>query len=295
MFEQLHGAGPEVAGHGPPGQGTESQMSRPDTTRAVRELFGSDADRYDHRHYRSRHRTYIGDRQQLVARMLRSFALPAGARVLDVACGPGHFLLAATQAKLQAIGIDSSRDMLRTSASRLGPRSRLAQGDAAALPFETGTFDLVNCSGLIEYIPDSGTMLREFHRILKPNGRAMVSSTNRHAPALVLLPLMDALKRSALVHRVVRLLRLPVDEASLQERSFKFTFHTARELAADLSNAGFARIETHFCHLQLLPHPSDHIVPWATTACVNFTDRFLTVRPLRALSEGLLAVGQRLG
>jgi hypothetical protein len=49
----------------------------------------------------------------------------------------------------------------------------------------------------------------------------------------------------------------------------------------------------HYYHLQLFPHPLDHLIPAATTACVKLTDRFLTVRPLNAFAEGLLAVGSR--
>jgi ubiquinone/menaquinone biosynthesis C-methylase UbiE len=268
-------------------------MASPDNTEAVRELFGSDADRYDARHYRSRYRTYIGDRQKLVTRILASFGLPAGARVVDIACGPGHFLLAARQAGLNVVGIDNSPDMLRTSGTRLGPGAQLARGDATSLPFESGTFDLLNCSGLIEYIPEPGGMLREFRRILKPGGRAMVSSTNRIAPALALLPVMDALKRSTTVRRVIRALRLPVDEASLRDRGFDFTFHTPGKLTALMAEAGFQDLAMHYCHLQLLPHPFDHIMPAVTTACVNLTDWLLGVRPFGALAEGLLAVGQR--
>jgi ubiquinone/menaquinone biosynthesis C-methylase UbiE len=268
-------------------------MASPGNTKAVRDLFGSDADRYDARHYRSRHRTYIGDRQRLVARMLSSFGLPAGARVLDVACGPGHFLLTAKEAGFNVVGIDSSPDMLRTSGNRLGDGASLTRGDATMLPFESGSFDIVNCSGLIEYIPVPGGMLREFLRVLKPGGRAMVSSTNRIAPALALLPIMDALKRSSIVRRLIRALRLPVDEASLRDRGFDFTFHTSGGLVALMDEAGFEDIGMHYCHLQLLPHPLDHLVPAVTTACVNLTDRLLGVRPFGSLAEGLLAVGQR--
>jgi len=269
-------------------------MADQQNDKAVKEFFGSDADRYDQRHYRSRHRTYISDRQKLVARVLGEMGLPQGARVLDVACGPGHFLASALEAGYRAVGVDSSRDMLRTSAKRLGAESRLAQCDAGALPFKSESFDLVNCSGLIEYIQEPGVMLREFRRVLRPNGRAMVSSTNRHAMALSLMPVTDAIKRSGLLKRVVRTLGLPADNVSLQARQFDFYFHTAAELSDYLSKAGFAKVDIHYCHLQLLPHPCDHLIPAATTACVNLTDRLLTVGPFNRLSEGLLGVGQRL-
>jgi ubiquinone/menaquinone biosynthesis C-methylase UbiE len=270
-------------------------MSVPENTEGVRDYFGSGADRYDARHYGSRYRTFIGDRQKLVASVLQGLGLPPAARVLDVACGPGHFLHAAVAAGLDAVGIDSSRDMLRTSKTRLGPDARLVTGDATVLPFDSASFDAVNTSGLIEYLPEPTPMLRELLRVLKPGGHAMVSSTNRISPALVLFPVTDVIKRSATLRRVIKAVRLPVDDVSLSPQHFRFNFHTPGHLRALLQGAGFANLEMHYCHLQLLPHPLDRIVPAATTACVNVTDRLLGVRPLRALAEGLLAVGQRLG
>jgi ubiquinone/menaquinone biosynthesis C-methylase UbiE len=262
---------------------------------AVRELFGSNADRYDARHYGSTYRTFIGDRQQLVTRVLRSQQLQPGARLLDVACGPGHFLQAAASMGADVVGIDSSVDMLRTSASRVGPGIPLVRGDGMALPFASSSFDLVNCSGLIEYIPEPMPLLREFLRVLRPGGTALVSSTNRRSPALALDSVIEASRRSGAVRRMVRGLGLPVDDVSLRARDFRMTFHTPAGLSTQMAEAGFEGLEMHYCHLQLFPHPLDHMVPAITTACVRATDRLLSFRPLRAMAEGLLAVGHRPG
>lgn len=270
-------------------------MSVPDNSEAVREHFGTGADRYDARHYGTRYRTYIGDRQKLVARVFRRLDLPPGARVLDVACGPGRFLQTVLDAGLESVGIDSSRDMLRSSRGRLGGGTPLILGSATALPFGSCSFDAVNCSGLIEYLPEPLPMLRELHRVLKPRGRAMVSSTNRMSPAMALAPLINALRRSSGLQRLIRVMRVPVEEASLRDRGFRFTFHTPGHLTALLREAGFGDLEMHYCHLQFLPHPLDRIAPAATTACVAASDHLLGVPVVRALSEGLLAVGRRLG
>jgi len=213
--------------------------------------------------------------------------------VLDVACGPGRFLLEATSLGLVPVGLDTSADMLRTARTRLGEGARLVRSDAAALPFESAAFDAVNCSGLIEYIPEPLPLLREILRVLKPGRRALVSSTNRLSPALALSPFADTARRSVLARRVVRALRLPFDEMSLRERRFRPTFHTPKGLAGLLSDAGFEPPELRYCHLQLIPHPLDRMAPAAATACVRLTDRLLSVRPLRILAEGLLAVARR--
>lgn len=268
-------------------------MTPSDHGRAVRDLFGSDADAYDARQYEAGYRTLIADRQKLVSKVYCDLALPAGARVLDVACGPGHFLVEAASLGALPVGIDSSGAMLRTAGGRLGEGARLVMGDATALPFDTCCFDAVNCSGLIEYIPEPTPLLREILRVLKPGRRALVCSTNRLSPALFLEPIVDAARRSAVTKSLIRGLRLPFDEKSLRERRFRLTFHTPRKLAFLMRSAGFECPELHYYHLQFLPHPFDRIAPSLATACVKLTDRLLSVRPLRVFAEGLLAVARR--
>lgn len=258
----------------------------------MQDLFGSHADRYDARHYGSRHRTFFSDRLDLVHRVLSCLKLRPGARVLDVACGPGHFLRVAAASGVQVTGIDSSRAMLCTSAARLGPAARLVAGDAVALPFASGSFDVLNCSGLIEYFPDSRPLLWEFRRVVRPGGTVMVSSTNRRSPALALDSIVEATRRNRVLRALVRAVGLPADEVSLRERRFRMTFHAPQELASLLESVGFEGVRIEYCHLQLLPHPLDHVVPALTTAVVRLTDRLLPMDPFRRIAEGLLAVAR---
>jgi len=268
-------------------------MNLSDQGPAVRELFGADADAYDARQYGVGHRTLIADRQRLVSKVLGSLSLPAGARLLDVACGPGHLLAEATSLGLVVAGIDSSAAMLQTARTRCPPSACLVRGDALILPFKSGAFDVVTCSGLIEYVQEPSPLLQEILRVLKPGHRALVASTNRLSPALMLAPLGNVLRRSAVMKRALRILRLPFDEMSLRERRFRFTFHTPRGLTSLLRAAGFDTLTTHFFHLQLVPHPFDRLIPTAGTACVALTDHLLFLPPVCFLAEGLLAVARR--
>jgi len=42
------------------------------------------------------------------------------------------------------------------------------------MPFDDETFDLATCFGCLHHIPNVGTVLRELHRCMKPNGFALV-------------------------------------------------------------------------------------------------------------------------
>lgn len=258
----------------------------------MHEFFGEGMDGYDLRHYQSGHRTYMGDRLAVVRREFAALRLPPGSVVLDVACGPGHFLDVSLAAGMVPLGVDYSMDMLRVSQRRLGDRVALARADAGALPFADGTVDAINCSGLLEYLDDPGRVLREFKRVLRPGAPALVSSSNRRAPAYALTPLEDLARGSRAARAISNMLRLGIPETAWRPREFKFRFHTAAELQAMMEAAGFPSTRIVHYHLQLLPHPADRVLPSVTSLCVRLTDPLLRVPLLRDLSEGLLAVGR---
>jgi SAM-dependent methyltransferase len=109
--------------------------------------------------------------------------------VVDYGCGPGNDLvgfLVAGQAR-RVIGIDVSRKALELARRRLalhrieGDRARLilvADGDAS-IPLDSSSVDLMYCEGVLHHTSDPGGLLREFHRILKPNAKAAIMVYNR--------------------------------------------------------------------------------------------------------------------
>jgi demethylmenaquinone methyltransferase/2-methoxy-6-polyprenyl-1,4-benzoquinol methylase len=78
-------------------------------------------------------------------------------------------------------GLDFTEEMLeiaRQKAPRhLGDQSSRVtyiQGDAQALPFPDGSFDVVSIAFGIRNVQDPAQALREFRRVLKPGGRVVV-------------------------------------------------------------------------------------------------------------------------
>jgi ubiquinone/menaquinone biosynthesis C-methylase UbiE len=110
--------------------------------------------------------------------------IPAGARVLDIACGTG--IVARTVARQmgptgRVVGLDLSPAMLAI-AQRAARAEELEiewrEGSAEDLPFDTGAFDLVVCQMGLMFFPDRPRAVSEMHRVLAP-GRRMVVSTWR--------------------------------------------------------------------------------------------------------------------
>jgi SAM-dependent methyltransferase len=99
-----------------------------------------------------------------------------GQAVLDVACGTG--VVARTAAdrmggRGRVVGLDLNEGML-TVAGHLRPDIEWRQGDAADLPFEPGSFDVVLCQSAMMFFPDRAGSLREMARVATPGGTVAV-------------------------------------------------------------------------------------------------------------------------
>jgi SAM-dependent methyltransferase len=98
--------------------------------------------------------------------------------VLSVGCGPGVFLreLAECHPEIEVVGVDASPTRVRDAELRLSglPNAHVRVGDALALPFETGAFDLVFSRFLLEYLPDKQAAVREMVRVCGLGGRVLL-------------------------------------------------------------------------------------------------------------------------
>ena len=92
-------------------------------------------------------------------------------RVLDVGSGTGA-LLRLLSGKLHpalAVGVDLSPAMCRTARSSPSP-ARFLTGDAEALPFRDGAFDLVISTSTFQWLPRLDEAIAEARRVLVPGG-----------------------------------------------------------------------------------------------------------------------------
>jgi ubiquinone/menaquinone biosynthesis C-methylase UbiE len=107
------------------------------------------------------------------------FAKPqAQELVLDVACGPGAFVLALAPRVRLAVGIDLTPEMLRQAREFQTEKQILnavfARADADHLPFPHACFDLVSCQHAFHHITRPELVLVEMIRLTKPEGRLLI-------------------------------------------------------------------------------------------------------------------------
>jgi len=93
-----------------------------------------------------------------------------GDRVLDTCCGTGDLALADARAGGRVTGVDFSEEML-ARAERKAPEFQWVQADAAALPFDDESFEVVTVGFGIRNLADLEAGLAELARVLVPGGR----------------------------------------------------------------------------------------------------------------------------
>jgi SAM-dependent methyltransferase len=105
--------------------------------------------------------------------------LGPGARVLDVASGPGSSAVALARAvgpSGHVVATDLLPEMLTLIEEQVAEERleniTIQLADAEALPFPDASFDAVTCHLGVVYFADVDCALREIRRVLKPGGKA---------------------------------------------------------------------------------------------------------------------------
>ena len=108
--------------------------------------------------------------------------LKEGETVLDLGSGGGIDVFLASKkvgSHGKVIGVDMTKEMLeraKTSASKYGYENiEFRLGEIENLPIEDGTVDTIISNCVINLSPDKLRVFQEAYRVLKPNGRVMVS------------------------------------------------------------------------------------------------------------------------
>lgn len=167
--------------------------------------------------------------------------LPEGAAVLEVAPGPGYLAIEMARAgRARVVGLDASATFveLATAAAReSGVGVEFRVGDAAGMPFDAASFDLVVSQAAFKNFARPARALEEIHRVLRPGGRAIIQDMNREASSsdiAVEVKAMGLGRGSAAVTRLVlaRLRRRAYSEAQFKQLVADSSFRTC-EVTAD--------------------------------------------------------------
>jgi ubiquinone/menaquinone biosynthesis C-methylase UbiE len=196
--------------------------------------------------------------EQEMAQLVATLCVEPPADVLDSAAGYGRHALALARSGFRVTAHDRSAVLLAEAERRAGELElTFVQGDYRELPFEDDTFDLVlNLFSAIGYWSEEGDLqaFREFRRVLRPGGRAVVETMHRDRLARIFRPkdwndlgggdvMLEerVFDQTAGTTVVTFAYRPQVGEP----RTVRYTMriYTATELLKLLHEAGFQRVE----------------------------------------------------
>ena len=125
----------------------------------------------------------LAGRYEAVLSSISAQGTPPG-RILDIGCGDGYLLYAAsTQAKgAELTGIDAEPLALRLAEEKLhehGRTATLRQDDCTAMQFPDDSFDLAMCADVIEHLEERERCVAEAARVLASDGVLLLSTPNR--------------------------------------------------------------------------------------------------------------------
>lgn len=105
-------------------------------------------------------------------------------RVADIGAGSGFVTEALAAGGFSVTAVDRSASMLKALSARLsGVDCR--QGDAEALPLETGEVAAAFANMYLHHVDDPAAALREMARIIRPDGRLVITDLDEHAHAFL--------------------------------------------------------------------------------------------------------------
>jgi len=160
---------------------------------------------------------YIADRVEL-----------DGSKVVDVGCGGGILAESLARKGGQVTGIDVASRVLATARlhlheSGLDVDYRQVTVEELAAD-EPQAYDVATCMEMLEHVPDTRSIVRSIHSLLKPGGHAFFSTLNR-TPMAFLLGIVGAEYVARLLprgtHRYDRFIRPSELSAWLRDAGFE--------------------------------------------------------------------------
>ena len=117
--------------------------------------------------------------EKMSQRVLYALEMIEGELVLDVGCASGSITKKIAEKNHKVLGIDVLKSSIEIANDfNNHPKANYEVRDLISNPFPENSFDCVLFLETIEHVENPALFLKEFHRILKPNGFLILSTPN---------------------------------------------------------------------------------------------------------------------
>lgn len=150
-------------------------------------------------------------------------------RLLDFGCGKGIVLneILKLNPKLDVTGVDTSQTAIAYISKRFPKETFFVVKEGEKLPFKSNTFDFITALDVIEHIYDTEFILKELARVLRPNGKMLIT-----------VPFYGLIKNL--------LIALIGFDFVYNPRSPHIRFYTQKSLLREVKSAGLTSLEIGF-------------------------------------------------
>lgn len=123
-------------------------------------------------------------------------------KVLDVGCGGGFLSNELAKAGHEVTGVDLSAESLKVAKAHDHTHSVCYEvADAYKLPYPDHSFDVITAMDFLEHVDDPALAVKEFSRVLKPQGLFFFHTFNRNWLAyIVIIKLVEWLVKNTPKH-----------------------------------------------------------------------------------------------
>jgi len=138
------------------------------------------------------------ERLRILLDLVSRLSLPPETPTLEVGCGAGFAAIALAERGLRVDAIDPVQEMLdatrvRAETYKVEERVRTKIGDVYSLPFGDDTFNVVIAMGVLPWLSEIESPLREMNRVLVKGGYLIVTLDNRWSLRWLIEPLTNPL------------------------------------------------------------------------------------------------------
>ncbi len=171
-----------------------------------------------------------------------------GKKVLEIGCAAGILAAVLAPSCREFTGIDVTPTAIgfaRKLSRRLGQfNTRFFVGDAHTLDFPANSFDAIVSMEVFEHLIEPAKALEEYHRVLKPGGMIVMSTTTAASPSDAMVKIIRLFKRDFYV--------------DTEEQFDKKAYLAAKQQGLDVPLRVFRRVHHRFGYAQLTSLFADH-------------------------------------